>query len=66
MQRNRYGNGQAPQEIRVVLSLISERDADNIQEVIFWPLRWAGIIVASLLFGLVIPCVAFLAYALLF
>lgn len=51
---------------KVVVSLISERDYDTLQAIVAWPIRMAGILIASILFALVIPAVAIFAYVILF
>jgi hypothetical protein len=53
-------------EQRVVIALVSERDYDTVQAIVAWPIRWAGIFIASILFGLVIPAMVLGVFAIVF
>lgn len=53
-------------EQRVVVSLVSERDYETVQAIIAWPIRWLGIILASILFGLVVPAIVLGILAIVF
>lgn len=53
-------------ENRTVIALVSERDYETVQAIISWPIRWAGIFLAAILFGLVVPAVVLITYALIF
>jgi hypothetical protein len=53
-------------EHRVVVSLVSERDYETVQAIIAWPIRMAGIFLAAVLFGFVIPAIAIMAYTIFF